>query len=101
MGYRAHIITQHRQYGAETFCDWEKFTDEFIPAVQDAGFDVHESDSQDYFEMSKEDLQKYVDTIPDNDEESVYTDYTNKELKEELQESINETKDNYVAWDWF
>ena len=101
MGYRANTITQEREYGSQTFANWEMFTNDFVPALGEAGFDINGNDAEDFFEIEKEHLQKFVDSLPENEETSIYPDYTNKELKEELQTSINETKSTWVSWEWF
>jgi len=101
MGYRATVVTQQREYGSRTFCDWDMFTNKFLPAFEEAGFDMCGNEAQDFYEIEKEHLQKFVDTLVANEEVSIYPDYTNKELKEELQTAINETRDNWISWEWF
>lgn len=100
MGYRANVITQQRDYGGQTFCDWEMFTEFTVKALLEYG--INDNDAQDFFEIERSELQRFVDTLPENDDKSdAYPDYTNKELKEELQDAINETKDEWVSWEWF
>jgi hypothetical protein len=101
MGYRATVITQERKYGSNTFCDWDMFTNKFLPAFAEAGFDMCGNDAQDFFEVERDHLNKFVDSLPDNDEVSIYPDYTNKELKQELTTAINETPGDWVSWEWF
>ncbi len=102
MGYRANVITRHREYGNQTFSDWTEFDSDFIPALAEFGIDVNDSDSQDFYEVEKEELQRYVKSLPVNEDPSVaYPSYTNMELIEELQTAIDESKDTWVSWEWF
>lgn len=102
MGYRAHTITRHRDYGSTTFSDWTEFDTHFISTLRDAGVDVHDDESGSFYEVQKEELQKYVKSLPVNEEPSVaYPDYTNVELIEELQTAIDESKGDWVSWEWF
>lgn len=102
MGYRANVITQHRKYGGQTFGNWTDFDLHFLSALRDFDIDIFDGEGTNYYEVDKKELQRFVDSLPDNNKKSVaYPEYTNKELKEELQDSINETKDVYVAWEWF
>jgi hypothetical protein len=100
MGYRANVITQHREYGSQTFCDYNEFI-EFQGAVRDKDLEIQGDEHEEFFEVDKEELQKYVDSIPEDDEISDYPSYENKELKEYLQEAINDSKGQYVSWEWF
>lgn len=100
MGYRAHVITQEREYGDQTFSSWEQFTSDFMPAVEEV-LDITANDKETFFEVEKDQLQRYVDTIPENDEESVYPDYLNKDLKAVLQIAINSAPGEWVTWEWF
>jgi len=101
MGYRATVIVQERKYGSQTFGDWDMFVGKLLPAFAEAGFDMCGNEAQDFFEVEKEHLQKFVDTLPNNEEASIYPAYTNKELKGELQTAINETSGDWVSWEWF
>ena len=98
MGYRANVITRDREYGSQTFCSYEEFVEDFIP---NSSLEIQSNDNQDFFEVDKAELQTYVDSIPDDEEESDYPSYTNKELKEELQDAIKESKGSWVSWEWF
>lgn len=101
MGYRANVITQHRDYGSQTFCSWEEFVHDFIPAMDELGFDISGNDAEDFFEIDKDELQKFVDSLPSDEELSISPEHTNKALKEELQDAINESKGGWVSWEWF
>ena len=100
MGYRANVITQHRKYGDQSFSDWEMFTSDFLPAVEEV-LDITGNDNEDFFEVNKEQLQKYVDSLPDNEEVSAYPDYKNVDLKAILQIAIDQAPGEWVSWEWF
>lgn len=101
MGYRANVVTQSRKYGSQTFCDWDNFTDKFIPAVAELGYDVNSDDNQEFFEIEKVKLQEFVDTLPENDEQSISNEHTNSDLKADLQQAIDEVKEEWISWEWF
>lgn len=100
MGYRANVITRHRDYGSQTFSDYNMFI-EFQEAAKEKDLEIQGDESEEFFEVDKTELQKFVNKLPSNDKVSIYSDYTNKELKEELQTAIDETKDEWVSWEWF
>lgn len=53
MGYRAHTIIRHRDYGNTVFSDWEEFINKFIPEAEKDGIEVVGNDNQDFFEVEK------------------------------------------------
>lgn len=87
MGYRATVITRHREYGSTTFGDWDDFYYNFIPRAEEAGLAIEGNENMDFFEVPREDLQKFTDTLPDDDEQTKFLDgeTTNKSLKYGLQ----------------
>lgn len=102
MGYRANTVTVHREYGSQPFSDWEAFVDKFIPALEEKGsMYVESSEDGTYFEVYTVLLRNYMEELPDNDKVSDYPHYTNKELKQVLQEAIDETPGKWLAWEWF
>jgi len=100
MGYRANVITQERKYGDQTFSNWEMFTSDFLPAVEEV-LDITGNDNEDFFEVNKEQLQKYVNSLPEDEEASVYPDYKNVDLKAILQIAIDQAPGEWVSWEWF
>ena len=100
MGYRASVITQEREYGDRTFSSWEQFTSDFLPAVEEV-LDITGNDDETFFEVEKDQLQRYVDSLPEDDEVSDYPDYMNKDLKAVLQIAINASPGSWVSWEWF
>ena len=101
MGYRANVITQEREYGGQTFSNWDEFVYKFIPAVEENDLDIHGNDAEDFFEVEKAQLQRYVDRLPDNEEVSAYPSCSNKELKMVLEEAIKEAPGEWVQWEWW
>lgn len=101
MGFRASVITRHREYGAQTFCDWENFTDNVVPKMVEAGLEINDSEAQDFYEVEKSKLQEFVNSLPNNDKQSFSEEHTNKQLKEDLQLAINESPEAWVSWEWF
>lgn len=101
MGYRANTVTVQREYGPTTFGNWEMFTSDFVPAMEKAGYEIAGNYNEDYFEIEKEKLQEFVDSIKTNTNQSIYPDYSNIDLYGVLQEAIDATKGEWVAWEWF
>ncbi len=101
MGYRANVVTSHPTYGSQTFCNWEGFTNDFVPAMEELGHEITSNEAEDYFEISTESLQTFVDGLPDNEEQSISPEHTNSELKDDLKRAIKETDTDYVTWEWF
>ena len=109
MGYRANVITQHREYGDQSFGDWELFEDLWGDFTDFVEINVPEawtsrSENLDYFEASKDGIKEYIEHIrvmPPEEKHSHYTDYTNKELIETLKRAIEQAPDYYVSWEWF
>lgn len=100
MGYRAQVITQEREYGSTSFGNWESFVHDFMPAVVEE-LDISRNENEDFFEVGKEQLQRYVDKLPENETASDYPSYSNRVLKDVLQQAINEAPGDWVSWEWF
>lgn len=109
MGYRAHTVTQHREYGSSVFSDVMLFIDLWDDLDEFIELNVPEewaskSENEDYYEVSIDGLKQYIehlDVLPKEDKNEFYTDYTNKEVIESLRKSIEETKEDFVSWEWF
>lgn len=99
MGYRANIVTQHRQYGDITFSDYDAFRN-FLATEKDKLPIEWIDNSEECFIEIKE-LEKYIATIPDNNEISSYEHMTNQELAHALRKAIGQSPDEYVTWEWF
>lgn len=107
MGYRAHTITQQREYGSTLYLryeEFEKFYDYLEETYGEDYQDFYRSESEDYYEVPNEALRAEVERLerlPDG-ENCEFGEMTNGELVETLQKSLRESK-NYgtVAWEWF
>ena len=51
--------------------------------------------------VEAEQLEKYIASLPDNDEMSNYEGMTNRELANALRGAIEESPDRDVTWEWF
>ena len=93
MGYRANVITRHREYGSQAF-------QKFLTLESDNLDIIREWDSETYY-VEAEQLEKYIASLPDNDEMSNYEGMTNRELANALRKAIEESPDRDVTWEWF
>ena len=99
MGYRANVVTRHREYGDQTFSNYQAFQ-KFLTLESDNLDIIRESDSETYY-VEAEQLEKYIASLPDNDEMSNYEGMTNRELANALRMAIEESPDRDVTWEWF
>lgn len=99
MGYRANVITQHREYGAQSFSDWSAF-EKFVNRTSES-LNIEFGDGQNIYSVDKDVLKEYINNLPEDSEPSDYGPFTNKELKHALEVAILESPDEYVAWEWF
>ncbi len=61
MGYRAQVVTQHREYGSSIFWGFTQFEDYFNSLQERYPDDeLFQSESQDFFEISKDVVEKEV-----------------------------------------
>ena len=107
MGYRAHTITQQREYGSTLYLrydEFEKFYNALKEKYEDIYADFYHSESEDYYEVPCEAIRdeiKELEKLPDGDE-CEYGDLTNGQLLETLQKSLKESKNfGTVSWEWF
>lgn len=99
MGYRANVITRHREYGSQTFSNYQAFQ-KFLRLESDNLDIIGECESETYY-VEAEQLEKYIASLPDNDEMSNYEGMTNRELARALRGAIEESPDRDVTWEWF
>ena len=99
MGYRAHVVTQHREYGDHTFSDYDAFR-RFVTAERDKLSIGWVDNSEECFVEIAE-LENYINTIPLNNEVSKYEHMTNLELIQALRKAIEQSPDECVTWEWF
>jgi len=98
MGYRANTITTHREYGSQSFSNWDAF-DRFVARTEDT-LGIEFIDEQNMYQVEKENVKKYLENLPENGQ-SDYGPFTNKELKRALEKSLEESPGDYVSWEWF
>ncbi len=99
MGYRANVITRHREYGSQTFSNYQAFQ-KFLRLESDKLDIIGDWELETYY-VEAEQLEKYIASLPDNDEMSNYEGMTNRELARALREAIEESPDRDVTWEWF
>ena len=99
MGYRANVVTKHREYGDVSFSDYSEFQ-RFLKREHNT-LDIQEEVDTGCYYIEIEELEKYIATIPDNNEISNYEHMTNRELASVLHKAIKQSPDEYVTWEWF
>jgi len=112
MGYRAQVVTQHREYGSSIFCDFSQFEDYFNHMQELYPDDeLFQSESQDFFEISKDVVEKEIKRLTEiGREEEFPFQYTFSEYKDDngvvidaWKEALDESpKDSeYVSLEWY
>ena len=112
MGYRAQVVTQHREYGSSVFSDFTQFEDYFYKLHElypDA--ELFQSESQDFFEIGKDVVEKEVKRLKelgDTDFEfqsSWAGDYKDKnsEVASSWERALKESPEDseYVSLEWY
>lgn len=113
MGYRAQVVTQHREYGSSIFCDFTQFED-YFGKLQELYPDdeIYQSESQDFFEISKDVVEKEIKRLTELGLEEDFEfqsswngDYKDQNhiiigsWKEALEESPKDSE--YVSLEWY
>ena len=112
MGYRAHTVTQHREYGSSVFSDFTQFEDYFYKLHElypDA--ELFQSENQDFFEIGKDVVEKEVNRLKelggtDFEFQSAWVgEYKDKnsEIARSWEEALKETPEDseYVSFEWY
>lgn len=112
MGYRANVITQHREYGSQPFGRYEIFEGWFNKLYElypEAS--IYQSESQDYFEIEKDVIKKEIERLTklgldkEFEFQDSYDDYkdTNQTYVEALMDALAESplESSYVSLEWF
>lgn len=64
MGYRAHVVTQHREYGSTAFSDWQQFDNYYYKLNELYPDDeIFKSESQDFYEISRATAEKEIERL--------------------------------------
>ncbi len=108
MGYRAHVVTQHREYGSELFCDifayqsYHSFLQDTFPEEME---NDHVSEQEDFYEVPKSAIRAEIERLsklPPEETNGEYDAYTNQETIDEWKCALEEAPDeDYVALEWF
>ena len=111
MGYRASVITQHREYGSNIFSNWTYFTS-YLSSLRDRyeGQDeltdnIYESEGEEYYELPKRMVELEIERLkklpPDQLEEDLQEEvkYVIHGLELALKESLKD--DDYIALEWY
>lgn len=109
MGYRAHVVTQHRKYGSEIFSDVFEF--EGYHAFMRENFEKemeedYVSEQEDYYEIPRVAIEAEIErlkALPMDETNEHYSHYTNQETIEEWNYALNEApkEDDHVTLEWF
>lgn len=109
MGYRASIITQHREYGDDIFYDFTSF-EEYFYKLQDLYPDelVHQSEGQDYFEIDRDTIGKEIERLTALGPDELFEfqrdggDDTNEVVVRSWEAALDQTPETtgYIALEW-
>lgn len=112
MGYRAHVIKQHRDYGSAAFTDWDRFQvyvsalrDRYETAENISTDDIYENEQEDFYEIPKNiieaEIKRLEELDPEAKEESLDEEvkYVLQSLRAMLEQAPKD--DNYVALEWY
>jgi hypothetical protein len=105
VGYRAHIVTQHREYGSQAFYDYAIFERywEFLRSEY-PDEELFEDEHADYFEIPKEVVQAEVIRIQKLDSDKAFEynpDITNKDMVDVLNRMLKESQGDFISLEWF
>lgn len=112
MGYRAQVITQHREYGGSIFFDWDDFVDYFnrlreeYQDREDIDVNFYSNDAEDFFEIPKDVLKEEVKKLEklDLDGTDAYgSGMDNSCLLENIKVGLEQApaEDTYIAVEWY
>lgn len=108
MGYRAHTITQHRDYGSAVFYEYDQFIS-YFNELQEEHDDLYMNEQEDFFEIDKEIVEKEIKRLSESPDEefkhkSSYGDTdSNLTIAKALRGALDESpKDcSYIAFEWY
>lgn len=107
MGYRAHTIKQHREYGEAVFWNYDNFEkyQQFLFETYPEEMELQYcSETEEYYEIPKIVFQKEIERLKQlpPDDEIAMLEVTNRDWIENLTTSLREaTDDDNVAMEWF
>lgn len=102
MGYRLHYAKEYKVEWAGGFFNYG--TDEFEELLENELLDSWSDEDKAEYEVSRQSLKAYLDKIKDKTGKNKYlTDYTNKEVYEELDEILKQSDQDidYIRLSWY
>lgn len=109
MGYRANLVTQHREYGRNVFYNWQDFQDwlTFVRSEYegDLADSIYESESEDYYEIPREIFEKEIERLGKLGESDKGT-ATGMDVQDSIENFEGALKeavagDDFVALEWY
>lgn len=113
MGYRAHVVTQEREYGSSIFSDFTQF-EKYFDKIRDTypEEEIFQSEGQDFFEIYKGVIEEEVKRLTELGLEEEFEfqpswdngyKETNGEVAASLERALKESpKDSiYVSLEWY
>ena len=112
MGYRAQVVTQHREYGSSVFYDFTQFEDYVYKLYELYPDDyIYQSEGRDFFEISKDVVEKEIKRLTelgdtDFEFQSAWVGeykYKNSEVALSWEEALKESPEGseYVSLEWY
>ena len=108
MGYRAHVIKQHREYGNAVFWNYdnfEKYQEFLYDAYPDEMSSAYGSETEEYYEIPKVVFEKEIERLEKLPPDDIDTDLNveNKYIIEGLKGGLAgaPATDDNVAMEWF
>lgn len=112
MGYRAHVVTQIREYGSSIFNDYDMF-EQYLSKMGDIhSYDgINVSEDETFIEIDKQVIQDEIKRLKELGEENEFEfkpsygdyTYTNGEIIASWHDALDESPvdDDLVALEWF
>ena len=64
MGYRAQVVTQHREYGSSIFSDWQQFEDYYYKLTElYPDSEIFRENDSSFYEIGKDVVEKEIERL--------------------------------------